>query len=424
MGGIRALKEVLGHVRAIVLVIRSSTVQTGKTIRGVAHLAFDAVDQVTGIVEGMYRNISATPLPFGAEPEGPARGIAGLVHESIRRINGGVREVSDLALEPLAGYLDELAPPGPQREAAVALVNGVCGDHLERAGNPLAIPLGFRVHRREDEPLSIDDAYASAAFEPSSRILVLAHGLCMNDRHWSWEGRDHGQMMAAHGYTPLYLRYNSGRHISSNGRDLDAALERVVRDWPVPVESIAILAFSMGGLVTRAALHAADRAESTWRRYVDKVVYIGTPHHGAALERGGFRLQQFVSFSPYTAPLAALGRMRSDGITDLRHGNVVDDDWRHHDAHADAADHRVAVPLRAENEHYAIAATLSAETSRPMAGLRSDGLVHPASGTGRHENPVMRLAFPENHLRLIYERGHLGLLHDREVARCLRGWLS
>ena len=34
------------------------------------------------------------------------------------------------------------------------------------------------------------------------------------------------------GYTPLYVRYNSGRHISENGRDLAEQLERLVAAWP------------------------------------------------------------------------------------------------------------------------------------------------------------------------------------------------
>lgn len=399
--------------------------RTGQTIRGGAHLVFDAVEQLTGIAEGMYRNISTVQFPFGAVPEGPAPGIAGLVHEAIRRFNGGVREVSELALTPLSEHLDDYFPPGEQREAVVSLLNGVCGDHLERSRNPLAIPLGFRVFRGEEEPLTFDEARADPGFAPTGRILVLAHGLCMNDRHWSWEGHDHGQMLGdAFGYFPLYLRYNSGRHISFNGWDFDAALDRVVRQWPVPVESITIVGFSMGGLVTRAAMGAAEERGSEWVRRVDRVVYVGSPHHGAALERGGFKLQQLVGLSPYTAPLAALGRMRSDGITDLRHGNILDEDWQYHDEHEDPEDHRRVVPLRAECEHYAIAATLSENAFPSIDHLLSDGLVQPESATGWHPDAEKRLAFPGNRVRVIAGRGHLGLLNDPEVARTLRSWLS
>ncbi|MDG2304128.1 MAG: alpha/beta hydrolase [Candidatus Binatia bacterium] len=401
--------------------------QTGQTIRGATHLAFDAVEQVTHIVEGMYRNISAAPLPFGAEPEGPARGIAGLVHEIIRRVNGGVREISELALAPLSSHLDGFFPPGPQREAVAALLNGVCGDHLERTENPLAIPLQFRTfHEKDAEPVDLRAAVEPGSpFQPSSRVLVLAHGLCMNDRHWTWEGHDHGQMLAERfGYTPVYLRYNSGRHVSANGRALSSALAELLDTWPTEIESITLLGFSMGGLVTRAALQVGEEEKNAWVSHVDKAVYVGTPHHGAALERGGFHLQRVAGFSPYTAPLAALGRIRSDGITDLRHGNIRAEDWHHHDPHEDNADHRRPSPLAEGIAHYAIAGTLSEEKSQPADRLLGDGLVHPESGLGRHADPEKTLRFPAEHVRIVYGRAHLGLLHDPEVAQTLRTWLT
>ena len=57
---------------------------------------------------------------------------------------------------------------------------------------------------------------------------------------------------AVDGVTPVYLRYNPGRHISENGRDLAHRLQALVDAWPVPVEAISILAHSMGGLVSRS----------------------------------------------------------------------------------------------------------------------------------------------------------------------------
>ena len=119
--------------------------KTGKALRGSARLAFDTVEGVTHIVEGMYRNIAAGPLPWGEAPDGPATGIAGFVHASIRRVNGAIRSVSDLALRPVSPHIDRAWPPGPHREAAIAALNGICGDHLERTGNTLAIPMQLRV---------------------------------------------------------------------------------------------------------------------------------------------------------------------------------------------------------------------------------------------------------------------------------------
>jgi hypothetical protein len=416
--------------------------QTGRTLRGATRLGFDAVESVTDIVEGMYRNIAAAPPPFGQEPHGNARGIAGFVHEAIRTVNGGIRETTDLALRPLSGPLDRVYPPGPRREAAVALLNGVCGDHLESSHNPLAIPLELRIFLPSKGgsdsadpadpavyplilyPRSTPLSSEERGFESTGRILVLAHGLCMNDRHWSWEGHNHGQALAdAFGYTPVYLRYNSGRHISTNGRELAVALAQLVADWPVLVESLTLTGFSMGGLVIRSALHIACEQNLDWLGKVDRVAYVCTPHQGAALERGGFLLQKSVTFSPYTAPLAALGRIRSAGITDLRYGNVLDADWQGHDAHGDNSDRRRAAPLVAGIDHHAIAATLSKQPGERIGRLLGDGLVQPSSATGRHSNPDLELSFEDSRVRILYGQNHLGMLGDPRVSECLADWL-
>lgn len=432
---------------------------TGKTLRGSANLAFDATEAVTHIVEGMYRNIAAFSWPLGEAPEGPAPGIAGLVHESIRRVNRAGRHSSDWVLRHLAPTLDRAWPPGPYREAAIAALNGVCGDHLARSGNPLAIPMRFRVllppvvadaeetnpedsaarseaaRRRPFDnlfevykrPVDIHPqptAFGEAGFSTGKRLLILVHGLCMNDRAWTSGERNHGEELARQGgYTPVYVLYNSGLHVSINGRELCERMSELLEAWPEPVESVTFAGFSMGGLLTRSALHIAKEEGHSWLSKVDRAVYIGTPHHGAVMERGGYWLQKSFTYSPYTAPLAALGRMRSDGITDLRHGNIQDDDWRHHDEHEDHSDARRPTPLVEGVEHYAIAATLSKRSGERIGRLLGDGLVHPSSATGRHADTEFELAFPKKRTRILYDLGHLGMLNDPRVTDQLAQWL-
>lgn len=434
--------------------------ETGKTLRGSANLVFDAVDGVTNIVEGMYRNIAASPLPFGEEPRGRARGIAGLVHESIRRVNGATRYTSDWFLGHVAPALDRAWPPGPHREAAIAALNGVCGDHLARSGNSLAIRMRLRVLlppvRRSDvspdsgdsagepsirqrvpfdglfevekrpvelhpQPLALEED----GFSPGGRLLVVAHGLSMNDREWTSNQHNHAEALAEHsGYTPVYVLYNSGRNVSINGRELCDQLSGLVNAWPVPVQSITFIGFSMGGLLARSAMHIAEKEGHTWLSRVDKAAYVGTPHHGAVMERGGYWLQKSLTYSPYTAPLSALGRIRSAGITDLRHGNVRDEDWQQHDEHENNIDARQPTPLIEGIKHYAIAATLSERSGQAIGRLLGDGLVHPSSATGRHSDPELELAFPEEHTRIFYDLGHLSMLHDTRVMKQLVEWLG
>lgn len=425
--------------------------ETGKTLHGTVRLAFDAVDGMTHVVEGMFRNISAFPLPFGNAPEGPAPGIAGLVHEAVRQVNGGWRVATDLVLKPLADYIDQVYPPGPYRAAAIAAVNGVCGDHLARTENPLAIAMRMRVfigpdknsselgeaepkvafghmfetRRRAMDIFPVGEALAEEDFKPSARILILAHGLCMNDMEWTSQQYNHGHMLADNnGYSPVYLLYNSGRHVSENGREFAEQITGLLANWPVPVESVTVVGFSMGGLLVRSALHVAAEEQLSWLQKVDKVVYVGTPHHGSALERGGYWLQKSATFSPYTAPLGALGKIRSAGITDLRHGNIRDEDWQSHDEHEDNADHRLPTPLVDGIEHFAIGATLSAEPAERIEQLRSDGLVHPTSSQGLHKHPQRQLVFAPGNTRLIYGLGHLSMLNDQRVAAQLQEWLG
>jgi pimeloyl-ACP methyl ester carboxylesterase len=333
----------------------------------------------------------------------------------------------------------------------IAALNGVCGDHLAATQNPLALSMQLRVllpdssdsaaslPPSQDRPLagllelerrSVElhpqpDALNDPHFTAGKKLLVLVHGLCMSEREWTSQQHNHADVLAAEGdYTPIYALYNSGLNISTNGRALNEQLAGVVDAWPTPVESITFIGFSMGGLVIRSAMQHAAGEGSAWLDKVDKAVYMGTPHHGAALERGGFLLQKSMLFSPYTAPLSALGRARSAGITDLRHGNVQDDDWMHHDEHDDNADYRRFTPLPQDIEHYAIAATLSRRPAKKMRRLRSDGLVHPASATGRHRDPYHRLLFPEGNTTVLYDLGHLAMLRDLRVLEQLRGWLG
>lgn len=425
--------------------------ETGKTLYGTTRLAFDMVEGVTHIVEGMYRNIAATPLPFGRAPEGPAPGIAGLVHEIVRGSNQLIRKTTDLALLPTVEYIDRLYPPGPYRAAIIAALNGVCGDHLACTANPLAIamrmrvflPLGaddseqasseqnvafgklFETQRRPVEVFPSPEAFNEPDFQPSGRLLVLAHGLCMNDMEWTADQHNHGHMLAQeYGYTPVFALYNTGRHISENGSEFADQIAGLIESWPVPVESVTLIGFSMGGLVARSALYQAEQQQADWLQKVDKVVYVGAPHHGSALERGGYWLQKSATFSPYTAPLAALGKVRSDGITDLRHGNIRPADWQYHDEHEDNADHRQPTPLAASIDHYAIGATLSKTPAERLSQLRSDGLVHPASSGGKHRDPAFKLGFDKDSFYLIHDLGHLAMLRDQRVAAKLKEWLA
>lgn len=300
----------------------------------------------------------------------------------------------------------------PRRDALIAAVNGVHGDYLERTGNPLAIQMALR-HR--GQTIDIVDPCGSLvspdALRPSARLLVLVHGLCMNDLQWSRDGVDHGASLAAEfGNTPLYLRYNSGLPVGTNGQGLAMLLEDLVAHWPVPVEELTIIGHSMGGLVARSACHFADTEQQAWRCHLRNLFFLGTPHHGAPLERGRHSLFYLMDLSPYLAPFTRLGKSISAGIQDLRYGSVTTGEFRF-------------VPLPAGVQCYTISATLAARHGLLADRLVGHGLVPLDSALGRHADPQYTLAFAKDHQWIGHEMGHLALLRRPEVYAQLRRWL-
>jgi hypothetical protein len=382
-------------------------------LRGGVRLAVDGIGGVTQIVEAMHGRIARGAPPLGTSPESPTRGLTGFVYRSVRGTTSLVGKGLDAAL----AAAQALAPPdaaesAPEdsfaREAWVAALNGVLGDHLERSGNPLATPMTLQ--RR-----------GANADAPTPHVLVLVHGLCMNDLQWTRSGHDHGQSLAeALGFTPVYARYNSGRHISTNALELASQLEALLQSWPVPVQSLAIIGHSMGGLVARSAVHQAAQAGMQWPSRLRKLAFLGSPHHGAPLERGGNWLHRGLGISPYAAPFTRLSGLRSEGITDLRHGNLLEADWTQ--GRFSHRDQRADVPLPQGVGCYAVAATLGkSEGSGEWLG---DGLVPVDSALGRHARPTRELRIPPSHQYVARGVHHLDLLADAGVYRHLRRWLA
>ena len=390
-------------------------------LRGAARLATDATAGLADLVEAMHERIARLPGSSGTL-DGRTGGISGLVYRTIRgvtRVAGGSLDALLGVVAPALGRYAE----GGERDAIVSALNGVLGDYLLASGNPLALPMALRSGGAE-LPLE-REALAAALPAAGPRLLVLAHGLCMNDRQWLRNGHDHGAALARDaGWTPVYLRYNSGLHVSINGHAFAQQLERLLAAWPVPVTRLAVVGHSMGGLVTRSALHAATHAGMAWPKRLDDLVFLGTPHHGAPLERAGLWVDLVLGATPYAAPFARLGRVRSAGITDLRHGLLLDEDWVGRDRFARGGDRRQPVPLPAGVRCGAIAASLGAQGGTLKEKLLGDGLVPLDSALGRHADPGRSLAFAADRQWVGYGMNHLDLLDRAEVYAQLKEWLS
>ena len=305
-----------------------------------------------------------------------------------------------------------------------AVLNGVAGHHLAGTDNPLAEAMSIRVAGRA---VALDRASLAAAYPTAGgRVVLLIHGLCMNELQWARRGHDHGAALSADlGLTPVYLRYNTGLHVSHNGRTLAPLLEALVDAWPVPLRELCVVVHSMGGLVIRSACHAAEQQGLGWLPRLRKIVFLGTPHHGAPLERAGNRLHRVLAAAPYTGGLARLGAIRSAGITDLRYGNVVNADWSGRDRFAPGGDPREPVPLPRGVECYAAAATTGRRRGDLRDRLLGDGLVPLHSALGANPSlPGRSMDFPAEHQWIGYRMGHLDLLSRPEVYERIRGWLE
>lgn len=391
-------------------------------LRGFSRLSVDAVAGLTDLVEAMHGSVAAASPLLGQAPTERTRGITGLVYRSIRgatRLVGGGLDAVLGRLVPLFGE----RPSSPEREAVLAALNGVLGDYLERSANPLAI----RMHlRRGGQPLHADPAaLATVIPDAGDKLLVLAHGLCMNDLQWKRKGHDHGAALARDlGFTSVYLHYNSGRHISTNGREFAERLEALLDNWPVRPTQLAILGHSMGGLLARSAWHYGTAAGHAWPQHLKALAFLGTPHHGAPMERGGNWIDIALGASPYTAPLSRLGKIRSAGITDLRHAYLLDADWHGRDRFARAVGHHAALPLPDGVACFAIAATTGKQTGDLKDRLIGDGLVPLASALGCHAEHDRNLMFPPERQWIACETGHLDLLCRPAVYERLKAWLA
>lgn len=368
---------------------------------GALRLAVDATTGITDVVEAMHRRI-ALPGPFAAAPDRTS-GLTGLVY-------GAIRGIARAAGGGLATAFEHLVPAfgpsgrDPRREAVVSALAGVFGDHLEATGNPLAKPMTLRF---AGAALPAEGPIPPEIAGTASRgVLLAVHGLCMNDLQWTRDGTARDEDLARRlDLAPLRLDYASGLAIAVNGRRLADALEALFDRWPRPLDRIVLIGHSMGGLLIRSALVQGAAAGHRWPARVSDAIFLGTPHRGAPLERAGHRLDLLLAAAPWAGPLARLGRARSAGIVDLRHGTVLPDRDRHGGP----------VPLPPRVRCWAVAGSIVGAADGVGQRFVGDGLVPVDSALGRHRDPARALGFAEARAWIAPGVGHLELMWNAEI---------
>lgn len=404
-------------------------------LRAAALLATQATHAIAGITEGVHQSVWRTlGASHGATPAHTS-GLTGLVYQGIHGVTAliGRGLASALTrLEPLLQRLESESDESPERLAVIAALNGVMGDRLAASGNPLALPMTLRLSEQSTQDtkgLEADLTLKSAITSAEPKLLLVIHGLCMNDLQWTTQRQGHpvnhaSSLAGVLGYTPVYLRYNSGLHVSQNGHALAQQLEALVARWPTALGHISVLAHSMGGLLIRSALFYAEQAGQHWPHLVKHIVFLGTPHHGAPLERAGNWVDELLGSTPYSRPFAKLGQLRSAGVTDLRYGHLLDVDWQGDDRFRRQPDSRQPVPLPEHIACFAVAATNAAKRGSLADRLLGDGLVPLPSALGQHADPARCLVFAPSHQMVLYNTHHMQLLSSPLVTRQLLQWLA
>jgi pimeloyl-ACP methyl ester carboxylesterase len=350
---------------------------------------------ITNIASITYKNIRWSTLLIGSS-----------ISKMLKKVTPAISKIED----------------SDKKEIILAVLNGVIGDYLEEKENPLKITMQFRYQSKilAIDPKSIKVVYPKV----TGKILLLVHGSCMNALQWTRKDHNHGKIIAAElNKIPIYLNYNSGLHISTNGKKLNDLLEELVKNWPVLIEELIVIAHSMGGLVTRSALYYGEQDQKNWTKHLKKIVFLGTPHHGSYVERTGSYLDLILESIPYAKPFARLGKIRSAGVTDLRYGNLIDEDWKNDNRFEIKNDKRRDIQLSKQIEFYSIAAVIGDETASLSTQILGDTLVDVKSALGQHKNPDKNLNFEKENIWISYNSNHLDLINNPKILNKLKVWL-
>ena len=315
---------------------------------------------------------------------------------------------------------------GKKLEFAVGILNGAIGDYLQRTGNGLATSMAL-VH--DGEPIAtLKESLAAAYPDAKSKVVVLVHGLMCTETAFDLEGGgDYGTLLAKDiDVTPLYVRYNSGLPIADNGAYFSGLLDDLVSKFPVPVEDILLLGYSMGGLVVLSACHVAAKKKSKWLPLVRRVIYVGTPHRGAPLERGGRVMSKILTAipDPYTRLIAEIADLRSDGLQDLGDAELRHEDRARRAKTFKLTDAEHPVPLLESMKHYLVAGGVSNEPI--IHKLFGDSIVPLASATNAPSEKADPIAnhpiLPADHIKFVPGTSHVDLARSLAVYDHVRAF--
>lgn len=401
-------------------------------MRDTGRLAGTTFDEIATTVRDTHKAIATRLFGLAGRPGEAIKlahdGIAAIAYESTRfGVHYGPRAVGLVAgalQDPAAESLHD----SPRGRFAAGAAGGVVGDRMADEANVVAPQMRLRLGTGPLRRIPENVAHDAQRRPVTGRLVIFVHGLCETDMCWSfaaeriWGDRTHtygSKLQDDDGWTPLYLNFNTGLHISRNALEFAEQLEQLVEHWPVPVTDIAIVGHSLGGLIARSAANQADDLNHAWVAALRHIVGLGTPHLGAPLERFANKATRLLARYPETRAIGRLIDQRSVGIKDLRHGSLVEADWLDYDP-SDPTDNVTAAVLVPGVEYSMVSATLS---SKPEGIWAHDLLVQHGSAHGI--GPVRSIPFKPDRAHTIGGgKTHFDLLADPTVYDKIRTWLA
>ncbi|MEP6816328.1 MAG: alpha/beta fold hydrolase [Marmoricola sp.] len=367
------------------------------TVRDVHGAVSRRVHGLTDLLSGRHAGVGSVP-----------RGISGVVYQgigvSLRATTSGLRAADRAGL---GARLEE----SPRGRFVMAALNGLFGDRIRDSHPELAISMAVR---RRGADVTLDTVGLGNAFpDATGDLVVFVHGLGESESYWdrrkAESGGNYGERLAADaGWTPVFVRANSGLTLTESGVELAALLDRLVAAWPTGVRRIALVGHSMGGLVIRSGCavvsDAVSRTGTAWNTLVTDVITLGTPHLGAPIARALTAGSSGLSLLPESAPFGRFLDHRSKGILDLRDGLPRD------------------VQNLPHARYHLVAATVTRSPRHPLGEIAGDLLVRYPSAVGKGRRG--RELFPDADVLHVPGAGHFDLLNHEDVYAAILGWLT
>ena len=309
---------------------------------------------------------------------------------------------------------------------SVSVLNGVVGDKLQNTA--LGIEMNFYAQNKAVDLTkdSLSERYTRLNQIPYPKVCILIHGLTNNETIWEFPDKsDYGALLARDfQYSPFYLRYNTGLHISDNGKALAAIVEKLYQNYPVEIEEVCIIAHSMGGLVTHSACHYAQERNLGWSKKITQIFLLATPHLGSYLEKFANVTTNVLAKVPnwHTRLVGKVLNLRSAGIKDLRFGYLTETDWKDQNPDRLLWNNKTPPKMLADVSYHVISARLTQKEKHWISLLFGDILVSTKSATARSKN-TGEFNFPaENHYEFP-KTYHLALTATTEVYEKIKSML-